>query len=51
MQLWPPAVTEASLVANPDFAGAESVAVGAAAGRVGDPLPSAIPNEIADRGH
>jgi hypothetical protein len=43
----PTAVSEASLIADEDLAGAESVAVGAAAGRVGDPLPGRSLHQLA----
>ena len=47
----PAAVTEASLMTDEHRPGAEVVAAWATHGWSGDPMPAAIPNQIADRVH
>src|SRR4029077_11921083 len=42
---------ETGLMTDEDLTGAEQVTVRATHGWSGDPLPAAIPNQIADRGH
>jgi hypothetical protein len=45
------AVTETSLMPDENCTGAKQVAVGAARGRVGDPLPSSGLNKITEHGY